>query len=104
MLKTTLMAAAAVSFLALGASTADAKDGHHGDRGNHGDYGNNGKHGNYGKHGKHGNHGNYGNRGHNKYWFNYSWYQPRCTYELRPTQVRWHGHWKTIWRNVQVCY
>ncbi|MGI8723862.1 MAG: hypothetical protein ACR2J1_00505 [Methyloceanibacter sp.] len=42
MLKTTFIAAAAVLFLALGASTADAKDGHRGDWGNHGNYGNRG--------------------------------------------------------------
>lgn len=105
MLKTTLIAAAAASFVAFGATAADAKPGHGGghDGGKHGG----GHHGNGHHRGAH--HGGHGKHKFNRYpfWLNYSWY-PRCHYETRKVyeQVRGrHGriYYKPVYRNVKVC-
>ena len=123
MIKTTLLAAAALSFVALGAPTADAKSGHGhgGGGGGHGAHnGGQGKHGGYGKHrgrGGSGKHGGQGRHGHHKYkhhksnyfWLNYSWFPSRCHYEPQRVRVRvWdrrgHAYFKWVRRDVKVCY
>ena len=116
MLKTTLLAAAALSFALLGGPTANAKEGHghgggggghHGGGGKHG--GGGGNHGGGGKHGGgHGKHGGHYNKFRNyPFWLNYSWY-PSCSYEPRKVRVKWWDRWgnphfKWVWRDVKVC-
>ena len=86
MFKKTLIAAAALSTLALGATTADA-DG----------YGNS-----YG----------YGHNHHysNSYSYDYTDYSPTCYYESQPVTLKiWDDYsysytFKTIYRQVKVCY
>jgi len=90
MLKTTILAAAALSFVALGAPTAYA--GHGGGGGGH--------HGG----GHHGHHNGW-NNGH--IWLGYSWY-PSCHYETKKIRVKlWDRHgnpyFKWVWRDVKVC-
>ena len=98
MLKTTLIAAAAASLLAFGATGADAKSKHHGD-GHGGKHGYHGKYdGKYGKHGKHGPRG----YGYGAPWLNYSWYGPRCRYVQKPVAWDWHG--RPIFKSVKVCH
>ena len=87
MLKTTLIAAAALSFMALGATQASA--------------------GSYGHGGGHSwNHGG----GYNHSYRNYSWHRPRCHHETRPVKIKlWsryshHYHFKTVYRDVEVCH
>jgi hypothetical protein len=99
MLKTTFIAAAAMSFLALGTVTADAKSGY--GHGGHGSHGHNG-HGGYSHHGKH----NYSRFNH--FWLNYSWGRPYCRYERRKVAVRvlsrsGYPYTAWVWRNVKVC-
>jgi hypothetical protein len=83
MLKTTLFAAAALSFLALGATHASA-----------GSYGHGWSHGG----------------GYNHSYRNHSWHRPRCHYENRPVKIKlwsrysYHYHFKTVYRDVEVCY
>jgi hypothetical protein len=85
MLKTALFAAAALSFLALGATQASAGSYSHG--WNHG--------GGYNHHRSH---------------RNYSWHRPHCYYEARPVKIKlwsqysYHYHFKTVYRDVRVCY
>ena len=118
MFKTTILAAAALSFVALGAPAAYADRGDGG--GNHGG----GYHGGDGG-GKHagggyrGGDGGYHGRGggdhyghHNKWnkgnsWRNYSWY-PRCHYETKKVRIRAFNRYgqptfKWVWRDVKVC-
>jgi hypothetical protein len=92
MLKTTLIAAAALSFLALGATQASA-----------GSYGHGWGHGwNYSW-----NHG--GGYNHRRSHRNYSWNRPRCHYVNRPIKIKlWNHHsyryyFKTVYRDVEVC-
>jgi hypothetical protein len=104
MLKTTIIAAAAASLLAFGATGADAKSKGHGD-GHGGKHGYHGKHdGKYGKNdGKYGKHGKHGPRGYGygAPWFNYSWYGPRCRYVQKPVAWDWYG--RPIFKSVKVC-
>lgn len=130
MIKTTLLAAAALSFVALGAPTADAKGGHgnggggghgahNGGQGKHGGsgkHGGKGHHGGYGKHGGHGKHGGgHGYRKSHKYnksnyfWLNYSWFPSRCHYEperyrLKVWDRRGNAYFKWATRDVKVCF
>ncbi len=89
MLKTTLIAAAALSFMALGATQASA--------------------GSYGHGGGHSwNHG--GGYNHHRSHRNYSWNRPRCYYEARPVKIKlwsrysYRYYFKTVYRDVRVCY
>ena len=106
MLKTTLIAAAAVSLMAFGATDAFAGKGgggHHGG-GHHGKHGG-GYHGHHG--GKH--HGHYRRYGWSRYpswWFAFSY--PRCHYEPRKVRIkvwdrRGYPYYKRVWRDVKVC-
>lgn len=87
MLKTTLIAAAALSFLALGATQASAGSYSHG-------WGHGGGHG-----------GGYGNHHYKRH----SWYSS-CHYVKRPIKIKlwnhhsYHHYFKTVWRPVKVCY
>ncbi len=90
MLKTTLIAAAALSFLALGATQASA--------------------GSYGGHGWSQGWNNGGGYNHRRSHGNYSWHRPRCHYVNRPIKIKlwnhhsYHHYFKTVWRPVKVCY
>lgn len=103
MLKTTLIVAAAVTFMAFGAPEAYAGRGGDGHGGNHGGGGHGG-----GKHGGH--HGGHGwNHKFSRYpfWLNNSWY-PRCHYETRKVFVKIKGRhgrvfYKPVYRDVRVC-
>jgi hypothetical protein len=107
MLKTTILAAAALSFVALGAPTAYA--GHGGGGGGGGGGGHHGGGGGGGGHhggggGHHGSHNKW-NNGH--IWLNYSWY-PSCHYETKKIRIKvWdrygNPHFKWVWRDVKVC-
>jgi hypothetical protein len=131
MLKTTLMAAAALSFVALGTPTAYAGKGggggggHHGGGGggggHHGGGGGGGHHGGGGGGGHHGGGGGGGHHGgggghhghHNKwgkshFWLGYNWY-PSCHYETKKVRIKVRDRWgrpyfKRVWRDVKVCY
>ena len=108
MLKPTLVAAAAVSLLAVGATDAFAGKGgsrhgweHHGS-GHGGKYGGR-RHGGHYKHGGHYEHGWYR---YPNWWFNYSY--PRCHYEPRKARIKvWDRHGrpyhKWVWKDVKVC-
>ena len=106
MLKTTLLAAAALSFVALGATTADAKGGH-----GHGGYSKHGGHGDH--HGRHGGgHGYHKFHKYNKFnnfWLSYSRYRARCHYEPERVRIkvwdrRGNAYFKWVKRDVKVCY
>lgn len=103
MLNKTLMAVAALSFVAFGATAADAK-------GSHGHGGGYGTHG--GKHhgGRHHGHRPYWKHQYYRYpplWLNYAW-SPRCRYVPRKARIKvWDRHGrpyhKWVWRDVKVC-
>ena len=94
MFKKTLLAAAALSFMALGVSQAHATYGY-----NYNNY-------SHKKHHKH----------HNFSWYNtYPWYKqfvykPSCYFETRPVTIKlwdeysYSYYFKTIYREVKVCY
>ena len=90
MLKTTLIAAAALSFLALGATQASAGSYGHG----HG-WGHSWNHG--------------GGYNHRRSYRNYAWHRPRCHYESRPVRIKlwsrysYRYYFKTVYRDVEVC-
>lgn len=108
MLKKTLIAAAAVTLMAFGATDAFAGKG----GGGHGGGGHGGGHHGGGKHGGHhgGPHGGHGwkHKFHRyPFWLNYSWY-PRCHYETRKVYVKVRGRhgrifYKPVYRDVKVC-
>ena len=116
MLKKTLIAAAAVSLMAFGATDAFAGKGgggggggHGGGRGHHGGGGGGGGGGHGGGH--HG--GHHGGPGWNHkfsrypFWLNYSWY-PSCHYETRKVRIKVRDRWgrpyhKWVWKDVKVC-
>lgn len=115
MLKTTLIAAAAVALMAFGATDAFAGRGGGGHGGGGHDGGGNGGGGHGG--GQHGgghhgggHHGGHGwNHKFHRYPFllNYSWY-PRCHYETRKVFVKVKGRhgrifYKPVYRDVRVC-
>jgi hypothetical protein len=101
MLKKTLIAAAAVSLMAFGATDAFAG------KGGGGGHGGGGKHGGHrgGRHhgGKH--YGHHRSR-YPAWWLSYSY--PRCYYEARKVRVRAYDrrgrrYYRWVWRDVRVC-
>ncbi len=115
MLKNTLIAAAAVSVMAFGATGAYAGpgDGGGGGGGQHGGGGGGGHGGGGHGGGGHGGGGHHGGGSHHKFnrypplWLNYSWY-PRCHYETRKVRIKVQDHRgrsyrKWVWRDVKVC-
>ena len=107
MLKTTLIAAAAVSLMALGATDAFAgKGGGHGGGGygQHGGGHHGGGHGGY--HGGKHHHRGYGWYRYPSWWFAYTY--PRCHYQPRKVRIRAYdrrgrAYYRWVWRDVRVC-
>ena len=100
LLKTTILTAAALSFVALGAPTAYAGGG--GGGGGGGGHHGGGHHGGGGGH-----HGHHNKWNDGPIWLNYSWY-PSCHYETKKVRIKvWdrygYPHFKWVWRDVKVC-